>query len=497
MIVSFPISLDKQVPSCAYCCAKLLSLAVDVLSRADYRRKKSDSHRLRCPGGATASDCFGLNPNECIHSWCGFSAALCSDSSFFLPVLIARIVRIRRLIVSHRSERTIEEGLITSVLVLHSQPPVCPQVHPLRAWRVCVEDRKDVVALEPFQDALCAACRPITAGAPLAFIHKLIAPPASVRPERRNHVWSYDFVSTRTHDGRSVRLLNLIDEHTRESLLVRAERRWSTASVISALADVMVMKGVPEHLRSDNGPEFVAKDLRKWLAKTGAKTLYIEPGSPWENGYCESFNSKLRDEFLNGEIFYSIKELRVLAERWRVHYNTIRPHSSLGYRSPAPEARLTNSMGYGEVETATRFPLLHTPDGGYGSGRRWSSHDTTDDYRRLDVRYMQRQGLLQGRSTGSLQWSSRGETTGNIDFRAEADRVVLSYRSRERGKDWESLEYAVSLGADALQLRRHSHLVSLPSSWLRTANGDPVRRTHLRLQEVLQTRLPESAADAH
>ncbi len=113
------------------------------------------------------------------------------------------------------------------------------------------------------------------------------------------------------------------------------------------------------------GPEFVAKDLRKWLAKTGAKTLYIEPGSPWENGYCESFNSKLRDEFLNGEIFYSMKELRVLAERWRVHYNTIRPHSSLGYRSPAPEAWLTSNTGCGEVETATRFPLLHTPDGGY------------------------------------------------------------------------------------------------------------------------------------
>ena len=147
-------------------------------------------------------------------------------------------------------------------------------------------------------------------------------------------------------------------------MLVRAERRWSSARVISALADVMVLKGVPEHLRSDNGPEFVAKDLRKWLAKTGAKTLYIEPGSPWENGYCESFNSKLRDEFLNGEIFYSIKELRVLAERWRVHYNTIRPHSSLGYRPPAPEARRTNDMGHGEVETATRFPLLHTPDGG-------------------------------------------------------------------------------------------------------------------------------------
>ena len=187
-----------------------------------------------------------------------------------------------------------------------------------------------------------------------------------LRPERSNHVWSYDFVSAKTHDGRTVRMLNLIDEHSRECLLVRAERRWSSAKVIEALADVMVAKGIPEHIRSDNGPEFVARDLRKWLAETGAKTLYIEPGSPWENGYCESFNSKLRDEFLNGEIFFSIKELRVLAERWRVYYNTIRPHSSLGYRPPAPAAWLSvNNLGYGEVETATRFPLLHTPDCGY------------------------------------------------------------------------------------------------------------------------------------
>ena len=173
-------------------------------------------------------------------------------------------------------------------------------------------------------------------------------------------------MSARTHDGRSVRILNLIDEHTRECLMVRAERRWSSAKVIGALADVMVWKGIPEHIRSDNGPEFVAKDLRKWLADTGAKTLYIEPGSPWENGYCESFNSKLRDEFLNGEIFYSIKELRVLVERWRVHFNTLRPHSSLGYRPPAPETWLAKDKGHGEVENAARIPLLHTPDdGGY------------------------------------------------------------------------------------------------------------------------------------
>jgi hypothetical protein len=143
-------------------------------------------------------------------------------------------------------------------------------------------------------------------------------------------------------------LLNLIDESTRECLLIRAERRWSSAKVIGALADVMVWKGVPEHLRSDNGPEFVAKDLRKWLADTGAKTLYIEPGSPWENGYCESFNSKLRDEFLNGELFYSMKELRVLAERWRVHYNTVRPHSSLGYRPPAPAWLTSTSWQHGD-----------------------------------------------------------------------------------------------------------------------------------------------------
>jgi transposase InsO family protein len=130
-------------------------------------------------------------------------------------------------------------------------------------------------------------------------------------------------------------MLNLIDEHSRESLLVRPERRWSSAKVIEALADVMVMKGVPEHIRSDNGPEFVAKDLRKWLADTGANTLYIEPGSPWENGYCESFNSKLRDEFLNGEIFYSLKGPgRTLAGSLQHHQATLIARLSLsGTRS--------------------------------------------------------------------------------------------------------------------------------------------------------------------
>jgi len=128
-----------------------------------------------------------------------------------------------------------------------------------------------------------------------------------LRPQHRNHVRSYDFVSARTHEGRTIRMLNLIDEYTRECLAIRVARRLRSCDVIDTLADAMIQHGIPEHVRSDNGPEFVAKDLRKWLADTGAKTLYIEPGSPWENGYCESFNSKLRDEFLNGEIFYSLK----------------------------------------------------------------------------------------------------------------------------------------------------------------------------------------------
>ncbi len=184
-----------------------------------------------------------------------------------------------------------------------------------------------------------------------------------LRPEWPNHVWAYDFVSTFTQDGRTVRMLNLIDEFTRECLAIRPRRRLNSQNVIEVLADAMIEHGIPEHIRSDNGPEFMAKDLRKWLLSSGAKTLYIEPGSPWENGYCESFNSKLRDEFLNGEIFYSLKELQVLAERWRVHYNTVRPHSSLGYRAPAPAAwQMENNKGHGKVESQQRFPLFHTPD---------------------------------------------------------------------------------------------------------------------------------------
>jgi len=202
-----------------------------------------------------------------------------------------------------------------------------------------------------------------------------------LRPERENHVWSYDFVSGMTHDGRALRLLNLIDEYTRKCLTIRVARRLSSYDVIETLADVMLLQGIPEHIRSDNGPEFVAKKLRKWLSDVGAKTLYIEPGSPWENGYCESFNGKLRDECLNGEVFYSVKEAQIILEQWRVQYNTVRPHSSLGYRPPAPEAMLpgkgngiNQNTGHGNVENATRFPHSHTPGGDDGQNTQSALH---------------------------------------------------------------------------------------------------------------------------
>ena len=157
-----------------------------------------------------------------------------------------------------------------------------------------------------------------------------------LRPEYPNHVWSYDFVEDRTHDGRKYRMLNIVDEFTRECLAIRVNRKLNSTDVIDVLSDLFIMRGVPGHVRSDNGPEFVAKAVRDWICAVGAKTAYIEPGSPWENGYCESFNSKLRDELLDGEIFYTLEEARVIIENWRRCYNEIRPHSSLGYRPPAP-----------------------------------------------------------------------------------------------------------------------------------------------------------------
>jgi putative transposase len=198
-----------------------------------------------------------------------------------------------------------------------------------------------------------------------------------LRPEHKDHVWSYDFMTARTVDGRAFRILNIIDEYTRECLAILVKRRITSQDVIDQLFQLIIFRGIPEHIRSDNGPEFTAKAVRGWLNRLGVKTLFIEPGSPWrrssinsgkprstsqvirrwlnrlgvntlfiepgspwENGYIESFNGKLRDELLNREIFYTLTEAKVLIEQWRREYNQIRPHSSLGYRPPAPEARI-------------------------------------------------------------------------------------------------------------------------------------------------------------
>jgi len=155
-----------------------------------------------------------------------------------------------------------------------------------------------------------------------------------LRPEHKDHVWAYDFVLSRTHDGRPFRMLTLVDEFTRECLAIDVARQLRSDDVLERLSWLFATRGVPGHIRSDNGPEFTSRVVRDWLREVKVKTLFIEPGSPWENGYVESFNGKLRDELLNGELFYTLKEAKVLIERWRVHYNTIRPHSSLGYRPP-------------------------------------------------------------------------------------------------------------------------------------------------------------------
>ena len=162
-----------------------------------------------------------------------------------------------------------------------------------------------------------------------------------LRPEHKDHVWSYDFVMARTAEGKAFRMLNIIDEYTRECLSILVKRRIASQDVIDILFHLFIFRGIPEHIRSDNGPEFTAKAVRKWLERLGLKTLFIEPGSPWENGYIESFNGKLRDELLNREIFTTLTEAKILIEQWRREYNQVRPHSALGYRPPAPEAVLT------------------------------------------------------------------------------------------------------------------------------------------------------------
>jgi len=144
-------------------------------------------------------------------------------------------------------------------------------------------------------------------------------------------------VADRTHDGQPLRILNILDEYTRECLASVVARRIRSQDVLLILAELFLSHGIPTHIRSDNGPEFIARKLRQWLTALQVAPLYIEPGSPWENGYCESFNGKMRDQLLNGELFYTLKEAQIIIERWRIHYNTVRPHSSLGGQPPAPE----------------------------------------------------------------------------------------------------------------------------------------------------------------
>jgi transposase InsO family protein len=165
-----------------------------------------------------------------------------------------------------------------------------------------------------------------------------------LRPEHKDHVWSYDFMVDRTADGRPVRILTVLDEYTRECLAIEVERRITSQNVIDKLFELFIFRAIPDYIRSDNGPEFTAKAVRSWLGRMGVKTLFIEPGSPWENGYIESFNGKLRDELLNREVFTTLIEAKVLIENWRQEYNTVRPHSALRYRPPAPEAILAAAL---------------------------------------------------------------------------------------------------------------------------------------------------------
>ncbi len=181
-----------------------------------------------------------------------------------------------------------------------------------------------------------------------------------LRPTHRDHVWSYDFVHERTRDGRGFRMMTVLDEYTRECLAIDVARHLTHEDVVTRLATLFFMRGIPEHIRSDNGSEFTAKVVRNWLKRLGVKTLYIEPGSPWENGYIESFNGKLRDELLNREMFDTLLEVKVLVERWRREYNHIRPHSSLGYRPPAPETVLPDDGPSGPMLFGSA-PLHLTP----------------------------------------------------------------------------------------------------------------------------------------
>ena len=177
------------------------------------------------------------------------------------------------------------------------------------------------------------------------------------KAERPNQVWSYDFLHDQTADGRGLKLLPVVDEFTRECLTIEVERSLTADEVVSTLEYLFEVRGEPEFLRSDNGPEFIAEAVQSWLSRRGAKTLYIAPGSPWENAYSETFNSRFRDELLDREVFETLKEAKVLIEDHRLAYNHRRPHSALGYRTPAEFAAAQIQPGVASLPPADAVPI--------------------------------------------------------------------------------------------------------------------------------------------
>lgn len=175
------------------------------------------------------------------------------------------------------------------------------------------------------------------------------------RAEQINQVWSDDFVMDQTEDGRRLKLLPIVDEYTRECLEIEVGRSLTAEDVVGVLGRLFVERGEPEYIRSDNGPEFIAEVVKQWLQESGVKTLYIEPGSPWENAYSESFNSRFRDELLDRELFTSVLEAKVLVREYKQEYNQQRPHSSLNYQTPAAFAATVHQSENGTMAKVTRL----------------------------------------------------------------------------------------------------------------------------------------------
>jgi len=217
---------------------------------------------------------------------------------------------------------------------------------------------------------------------PIRHRRRRAAQPKAVplQAEYPNHVWTYDFMEDSTADSRSFRLLTLVDEFTRESLAIEVARHWPSATVIQVLARVIARRGRPAFIRSDNGPEFIAQAVCGWLYQQPIDTHHIDPGSPWQNPYGESFNGHFRDECLNLEEFLTVLEAQVLCERWRRHYNDQRPHSALAYRTPS-EFRREWEVAHGPIPGASanrRESLSHSaPSAGQnqkGAGRKALPH---------------------------------------------------------------------------------------------------------------------------